>query len=267
LYSIAFVTKNHFKNHFSLIFFKKSLFGWHALGQDCVSVLNPSPPSLDWAATIWRQCIPPSHSIVFWRLMRSKLPTYKNLRAKGWTLVSICVICYKQDVTSSHLFLSCEFTVALWKWLGLKLNRLIPLDSIASLLACLPSQCSSQLWDVFVSAIVHTVHTIWLARNALRFGYETFSLHVAKAKIISMISSSGKVFTGNCISDDVTLLENFMIHPSYQCFREIISVVRKPPTFTWVKANTNGSIIASFASFGGIFLINEATFWAVSLLT
>lgn len=122
--------------------------------------LRPTLVRLDWLAVIWRTCIPPSHSFVFWRMMLSKLPTDENLQMRGCTLVSVCVLCYKQGETSSHLFIECDFAVSVWRWLGVKLQCNISLLSFSSILDCIPQRCSSQVLDVLADAIVHTVHTI-----------------------------------------------------------------------------------------------------------
>jgi len=115
--------------------------------------LRPPLVRLDWSAVIWRTCIPPSHSFVFWRLMLSKLPTDHNLRTHGCTIVSVCVLCYKHAETSSHLFLDCSFAASVWRWLGVKLNCSFSLLSYFSLLECIPHRCSSQMADVFAAAI------------------------------------------------------------------------------------------------------------------
>jgi len=72
---------------------------------------NPPPAKLEWASLISRSAIPPSHSFVFWLLMLSKLPTDENLQLRGFTMVSICVLCFKQVESSSHLFMYCDFAV------------------------------------------------------------------------------------------------------------------------------------------------------------
>jgi len=59
---------------------------------------------IDWATLIWRPCIPPSHSFIFWRLVHKKLPTNEHLRSHGCTIVSICVLCFRAAETSEHLF-------------------------------------------------------------------------------------------------------------------------------------------------------------------
>jgi len=80
--------------------------------------------TVEWVILIWRACIPPSHSFVFWCLMLSKLPTDENIQLRGCTLVSICVLCFQNAESSTHLFLTCDFAVALWRWLGAQLNCL-----------------------------------------------------------------------------------------------------------------------------------------------
>ena len=83
--------------------------------------------------------------------------------------------------------------------------------------------------DIFVAAIVHKVHAIWMARNVLRFSSEKISLHEAKAKIISSMALSGNILKGNCLpySSDLSLLDSFMIDPSSRRFKDITSVVHE----------------------------------------
>lgn len=215
--------------------------------------LLPPVVTLDWATDIWRKCIPPSHSFVFWRLMLLKLPTDENLQKRGCTLVSICVLCGKQAETSAHLFLNCEFSVAIWRWLGFKLSCTFLLTSFASLLTSIPQRCSSQLRDVYMAVIVHTIHTIWLARNSIRFSTAKFTLHATTTKIAAMVSLSGSSSTDKCLLCDVDLLDAFLVPPLHRRVADIITVVWKPPTITWVKANTDGSVVNLNAACGGIF--------------
>jgi len=95
--------------------------------------------------------------------------------------------------------------------------------------------CSSQMRDVFVPAIVHTMYTIWLARNALRYSSDTFSLHSTKATISSMVALSRAVSTSNCLPHCDDVLENFIISPSYRRFKDIIPIIWKPPAVNWIK--------------------------------
>jgi hypothetical protein len=182
--------------------------------------------------------------------MLSKLPTDENLQKRGCTLVSICGLCYKQAESSSHLFLTCDFAVAVWRCLGSKLNLSLHLSSVQNLLDCIPDRCSSQMKDVMVAAIIHVVYCIWITRNDFRFNSAHPSLHHTMAKITSFVAMSGVNSNGNCLPIDVAVLNNFLIPPSFRRVKEIVSVVWKPPTITWVKANTDGSVVNLNASCG-----------------
>jgi len=176
-----------------------------------------------------------------------------NLRSRGCTLVSVCVLCFRHAETSSHLFLHCEFATIIWRWLSVKLRCTISLASCSSILECILRPCSSQLLDVFAAALVHTVHTIWWARNAIRFSSANVSIHASMAKISSLVALSGANSKGNCLVMNGAVLNNFMIPPSYRRVKEIMSVIWKPPTITWVKANTDGFVLNLKSSCGGIF--------------
>jgi len=223
--------------------------------------LNPVPPNLDWATDIWRPCIPPSHSLIFWRFMLSKLPTDENLQLRGCTLVSMCPLCYNHADSSTHLFLECAFSQTIWHWLDTKLQRPIPLAAPTSLLSCIPQRCSSQLRDVLVAAIVHSVHAIWLARNVVRFNATSVTIHATMAKITSMIAMSGAISKGYCLRSDVVILENQFVSPLHRRVWDIIPVVWKPPSSPWVKANTGGSVRNLMAACGGIFRDSHNTFF------
>jgi hypothetical protein len=113
---------------------------------------------------------------------------------------------------------------------------------------------------VLVAAIVHTVHSIWLARNAVLFNASSVSLHATLAKISSMIAMSGGTSKGFCLLSDVVILENLFVSPFHRRVRDIIPVVWKAPTFPWVKANTDGSVRNLMSACGGIFRDSRGTF-------
>ncbi|XP_039686948.1 uncharacterized protein [Medicago truncatula] len=58
------------------------------------------------------------------------------------------------------LFLSCAFASRLWDWIGSRLNRVVDVSSFDSLLSCRPASCSSQVADIFLAAILYTLHTL-----------------------------------------------------------------------------------------------------------
>lgn len=115
--------------------------------------------------------------------MHRKIPTDENLQARGCMIVSVCIMCMSLAESSDHLFLQCPFAMALWQWLGSKLHYVVDTTSLHTLLSCIHIRCSSQIADMFVAAIVHTLHSIWMARNTLWFSSNKANVHDAKVKI------------------------------------------------------------------------------------
>jgi len=60
--------------------------------------------TIKWAKSIWCPDIPPSKSMLVWRLMQDKLPTDENLMIRGCSIPSMCSSCYHFTETSFPLF-------------------------------------------------------------------------------------------------------------------------------------------------------------------
>jgi len=193
------------------------------------SFLHLRAPLLPWTELIWSSTIPPSNSCIYWRLHLGKMPTDKNLRRRGCIVVSICNLCLKTDESSEHFFLRCQFSKQLWDWIGAKLNRVIDCSTLESLISCRPVRCSSQVSDIFLAAILHTLHTIWWARNSLRFTTVKPTLHSAKVRIHSFIAMSGNISKGKCVPSDLAFLDSFAVSPHCCRVKDIIMVLWKPP--------------------------------------
>ena len=214
--------------------------------------------TLPWAESIWRAAIPPSQSCIYWRLNHNKMPTDENLRRRGWIVVSICSLCLSKDESSDHLFFRCPFADHLWEWISNKLSCSIDHSTADTLLDCRPYRCSSQVSDIYLVAVVHTLHTIWWARNSLRYSEVTPTLHSAKVRIHSFIAMSGNVSKGKCLPSDSVFLDSFAVSPHRCMVKDIVLVVWKPPTAPWLKVNTDGSVIGGHAACGGLFRVHLA---------
>jgi len=79
-------------------------------------------PKLNWTKTIWSKDIPPSKSLLAWRLMHGKLPTDENLSLRGCALPSMCSLCMETFETSFHIFFQCPYVVNIWNWFATVLN-------------------------------------------------------------------------------------------------------------------------------------------------
>jgi hypothetical protein len=80
---------------------------------------------LTWAKLIWNSAIPPSKSLLVWRLMYDKIPTDENLLSRGCHMPPMCSICKNQVEYTFHVFFECGFAVKTWSWLAGCLNMVI----------------------------------------------------------------------------------------------------------------------------------------------
>jgi len=83
---------------------------------------TPGGQNAHWSKLVWNQDIPPTKSLLTWRLMHQRIPTDNNLMLRGCSLASICSNCSQTAETSFHLFFECEFAKYLWNCLAGILN-------------------------------------------------------------------------------------------------------------------------------------------------
>jgi len=83
----------------------------------------PALQKIPWAKHIWSPEIPPSKSLLVWRIMHNRMPTDENLSIRGCTMASICNNCFSASETTLHLFLHCPLANKLWNWLASLLNK------------------------------------------------------------------------------------------------------------------------------------------------
>jgi len=123
---------------------------------------------------------------------------------KSWhrwkNLLCHCILCLTTDESSEHLFIWCQFASHLWNWIGDKLDCVINCSLVESFLSYRPVRCSSQVSDIYLAAVLHTLHSIWWARNSLCFQSVTTSLHSTKVCIHSLVAMFGNVSKGKCLS-------------------------------------------------------------------
>ncbi|MCI18110.1 glycerol-3-phosphate dehydrogenase, partial [Trifolium medium] len=120
-------------------------------------------------------------------------------------MASICVLCMGTSESSLHIFLHCNFAVVLWQWLGGLLHTVFDrTDFLAIFRSCNPSWCS-QVKELALAVIIHTFHTIWMARNVIRFNNAKLSLHAARMKIQTLIAASADMVKGVTVSSKETL--------------------------------------------------------------
>ena len=130
----------------------------------------------------------------------------------------------------------------LLSWNGGKMKCVLDLVFVLSLMAYVPTHCSSKAADIYVSAVVHTLHIIWLSRNLIRFSSDVVSLHAAKVRLQVAVSLSGNLFVGHCLLSDIPLLYAFYVAPRHRRFKDINTVIWKAPTPPWMNPGSLGYI-------------------------
>jgi hypothetical protein len=125
----------------------------------------PQVQELHWAKLVWNADIPPSRSLLAWRLMHEKLPTDENLMTRGCAVPSMCNFCCNHVETSFHIFFECQFAIKLWSWLAGCLSSTLQFTSMEDIWKLCDLHWSPQSKITLAAAIVNLIHTIWVVRN------------------------------------------------------------------------------------------------------
>ncbi|KAK2364421.1 hypothetical protein QL285_089294 [Trifolium repens] len=219
---------------------------------------------LHWAKQIWNVAIPPSKSLMVWRLMHDKMPTDEKLMERGCVIPSMCNLCNNHVESSFHLFFECPYAIRLWSWLAGCLNVTLQFQSKEDIWKLCDWNWSPQCKVTITAAIINLLNTLWHVRNKARFDNTLLSWQSAISLIISNTALSGNntVNTSSNSLRDFSFLKKFniFIHPPRPTVLK--EVLWSPPMLDWYKCNIDGAFCGSSgnASCGGIFRNHEAEF-------
>ncbi|XP_074266073.1 uncharacterized protein LOC141588534 [Silene latifolia] len=73
-------------------------------------VFRGTTPKLYWTKALLDPVIMPRHKVIVLLAMQNSLSTTDNLCKQGFHMVSRCVLCFKAEETSQHLFFACEYS-------------------------------------------------------------------------------------------------------------------------------------------------------------
>ncbi|CAJ2635999.1 unnamed protein product [Trifolium pratense] len=190
-------------------------------------------PQLQWAKTIWCKDIPPSKSLVAWRLMHCKLPTDENLLLRGCNLPSMCSMCLKEVESSFHLFFQCSYAVNVWNWFSRIIGLNLHFNSVEDIWLLCDRNWQPQCRIVILAGLVNIISTIWFIRNQVRFNNN----HIPWEKVVTLISSN------------VSLSENLDFHSSFVA--ELCGVMKAIETAIihnwlnlWIETDSNLAVLA-----------------------
>ena len=219
---------------------------------------------VQWAAYIWSKDIPPSKSLLVWRLLNDKIPTDEKLAVRGLHFPSMCSLCFKHTESTFHLFFECEFAFKMWCWLTSILDTPLQFQSIPDILTICDRGWSPQSKIVLQATVINILSTIWYNRNQSRFNDKKPYWRLAINNIISAVLLSGNNTTkaSNSSIKDFVLLKKFNIKIKPPKPPIIKEVIWSPPIADWIKCNTDGSSSNNTSSCGGIFRNHESKFLA-----
>jgi len=169
-----------------------------------------------WAKIIWSKDIPPSKSMLVWRLMLNKLPTDENLAARGCLLPSMCSLCNMNEESSFHLFFECTYVINLWRWFASLINKQLHFQSVTDMWNICNRSWNPQCRLVITAAMINIICTVWYARNQLRFSSRKIhwksSLYIISSTALT--GNLSKVVASASVSNFVILKRfNVRIHP------------------------------------------------------
>ncbi|XP_045792564.1 uncharacterized protein LOC123887311 isoform X1 [Trifolium pratense] len=169
------------------------------------------------AKNIWCKDVPPSKSLLVWRLMLDKVPTYDMLMVRGCSMTSMCSICHSYTESAFHLFFNCTFAFKLWCWLATSLSSTLHFQSMEDIWRLCEKPWSPQCKLVIKSAIINIINAMWMARNNARFNHSQTHWKNAIVWIYSNTALAGNktsLYSSACLSD-FTILKglNVNIHP------------------------------------------------------
>ncbi|XP_019432512.1 PREDICTED: uncharacterized protein LOC109339512 [Lupinus angustifolius] len=193
------------------------------------------------------------------------MPTDDHLQKRGCMLASKCNLCNCHVETEDHLFFSCTAAKGIWNWFSDKFSIQINHSSIHSIIKDCVAIRGSQLREVSLACVVHSINTIWFCRNQNRFEDKLISSSQALSRIKRETSYSGSypsTAVGSRGLQKLQTLKFFNIPLKLSKAPNYIEVLWKPPHWNWIKVNTDGAAHGhpGPAGGGGIFRDSKAGF-------
>jgi hypothetical protein len=140
------------------------------------------------------------------------------------------------------------------------LNIHFDCSNFSKLVESFDTNWSEFLTNIATAAVIHVLHSIWLARNAICFNNAKVSTHAAKIKVLTSCKLSATLALGLSRTADNAILQVFNIAPRPAVLPVVKLVLWRSPTFGWIKANTDGSVTNTPAACRGLFRDYTARF-------
>jgi ribonuclease HI len=208
-----------------------------------------------WAKSIWCRDIPPSKSLIAWRIMHDKMPTDEKLMERGLSIPSMCNLCYNNSESSFHIFFDCPYAIKIWIWLSSTLNLSLHFNDIEDIWRLCDRSSSAQCKIVIKAAVINILSTLWYVRNQARFNNNKIHWKSAINQISSSVTLTGNNtnFTSTSSMTDFQILKKFSIRIHPPIAPQIKEIIWQPPLPGWIKANSDGSASSIASACGVVF--------------
>ncbi|KAJ4715617.1 Ribonuclease H [Melia azedarach] len=211
--------------------------------KDCYNYLRTRRDTQPWLSPLWKHFVPPRFAILTWKALQGRLPVDDILQTRGIYMVSSCSFCLSDLESNNHLFATCSFTKSLWLWTSSKFRINFPSCSTVSALWgwIIEKNFSPQLRNLWFTTACFVFHSIWRARNRLRYDNMKPSLRYIHTDILAHIRYFASFCPGyvHYGSDRDTLAELKIPWKLTKAPKSLILVWHAPP-IGWIKVNTDG---------------------------
>ncbi|XP_057789598.1 uncharacterized protein LOC131006455 [Salvia miltiorrhiza] len=219
-------------------------------------------PKVKWGSWIWENFIPTRRSLVVWRVLHDRLPTFDRLIKQGMITPNFCPFCFSDEESISHIFWSCARVQPIWQELlqWFDMTQILHNSDIGSVLVdAWNSTFSSQLETYWKAGIITLIWFLWRQRNLCIFEDESWdykqAIKFVRVSFLEIEQNFTKVGHMNNSWADLSMLRNIGIKGRAAPPPEFINVYWWPPSGEWIKVNTDGSALGALGKIaaGGVF--------------
>lgn len=68
-----------------------------------------------WWRPLWKLKCPAKTKLFMWYVLENRVPTWDTLQKRNFQGPGWCVLCKREQESITHLFLSCSYSVEVWK--------------------------------------------------------------------------------------------------------------------------------------------------------
>ncbi|XP_057779621.1 uncharacterized protein LOC130998208 [Salvia miltiorrhiza] len=210
------------------------------------SHLRPSFSKVNWGSWIWGHFILVRRSLLVWRAIMGRLPTFDLCRCHGTLGPSRCILCCRDEETTDHILCSCSFTGAIWREFLGWYNTAAHIEDVGCfIIFAMNFEGGDQVRNLWRVGVVSLLWAIWMHRNDIIYNNMAPSkIHILKLVKVFIIEAASNFNLGsmnNSISD-LLILRNLAVTGRPRQPPTQVSVFWSLPLPNWVKINTDGLI-------------------------